>query len=83
MSIFNRRRRSAVDADPIGAFWSGSGNLLAHETSAGTRVLHYYTDSTTPADTQLQAATTGWPHGKVTLTTHPDPTWHNIAHLSG
>ncbi|RZU19838.1 uncharacterized protein DUF695 [Kribbella rubisoli] len=61
----------------------GSGNLLAHETSAGTRILHYYTDGTTPADAQLHAATTGWPHGKVTLTTEPDPAWHNVAHLSG
>ncbi|GAA2798424.1 DUF695 domain-containing protein [Kribbella solani] len=60
----------------------GSGNLLAHETSAGTRILHYYTDSTTPADAQLQAATTGWPHGKVTLVTTPDPAWQNVAHLS-
>jgi hypothetical protein len=61
----------------------GSGNLLAHETSAGVRILHYYTDSTTPADAQLRAASTGWPHGAVALTTTPDPAWHNVAHLSG
>ncbi|MEU4190679.1 DUF695 domain-containing protein [Kribbella sp. NPDC026611] len=61
----------------------GSGNLLAHETSAGTRILHYYTDSTTPAEAQLQAATTGWPHGKVTITTHQDPAWQNVSHLAG
>jgi hypothetical protein len=61
----------------------GSGNLLAHETSAGTRILHYYTDSTTPAEAQLQAATTGWPHGKVTVTAHQDPAWHNVSHLAG
>ncbi|MFD7156691.1 DUF695 domain-containing protein [Kribbella sp. NPDC059898] len=61
----------------------GSGNLLAHETSAGVRILHYYVDGTTPADAQLQAATTGWPHGKVTLTTTPDPAWEGVAHLAG
>ena len=61
----------------------GSGNLLAHETSAGTRILHYYTDGTTPAGAQLKAATTGWPHGAVTVTTTPDPAWHNVSHLAG
>ncbi len=61
----------------------GSGNLLAHETSAGTRILHYYTDGTTPAGAQLQAATTGWPHGRVTISTNPDPAWHNVSHLAG
>ena len=61
----------------------GSGNLLAHETSAGTRILHYYTDGTTPAEAQLQAATTGWAHGKVKITVEPDPAWNNVSHLAG
>ena len=61
----------------------GSGNLLAHETSAGTRILHYYVDGTTPAGEQLKAASTGWPHGKVTVAVSPDPAWTNVSHLSG
>jgi uncharacterized protein DUF695 len=61
----------------------GSGNLLAHETSAGTRTLHYYADGTTPAGAQLQAATTGWPHGQVTVAVTEDPAWHNVSHLAG
>ncbi|GAA3140660.1 hypothetical protein JOF29_000462 [Kribbella aluminosa] len=61
----------------------GSGNLLAHETSGGVRILHYYTDGSTPADAQLQAATTGWPHGKVAVTTTLDPGWQNVSHLAG
>ena len=61
----------------------GSGNLLAHETSAGTSVLHYYVDGTTPAGEQLKAAITGWPHGQVTVATPKDPAWDNVSHLSG
>ncbi len=60
----------------------GSGNLLAHETSAGTRTLHYYVDGTTPAGEQLRAAVNGWPHGRVTVSVSPDPAWHNVSHLS-
>ncbi|MEV5962947.1 DUF695 domain-containing protein [Kribbella sp. NPDC051952] len=61
----------------------GSGHLLAHETSDGTRILHYYTDGTTPAGAQLQAATKGWPHGQVKVTVEADPAWHNVSHLAG
>lgn len=61
----------------------GSGNLLAHETSAGTRTLHYYVDGTTPAGAQLKAAVTGWPHGRVTVTIASDPGWRNVSHLAG
>ncbi|TCO49234.1 uncharacterized protein DUF695 [Kribbella antiqua] len=61
----------------------GSGNLLAHETSAGIRILHYYVDGTTPAGEQLKAAVNGWPHGRVTVTISPDPAWDNVSHLSG
>jgi hypothetical protein len=69
--------------DHLTARLGGSGNLLAHETSDGTRILHYYTDGTTPADAQLKAATAGWSHGRVTITTHHDPAWHNVSHLAG
>ena len=37
---------------------SGSGNAVAHETSDGTRRLHLYVDSTTPAVEQLRTAVT-------------------------
>ncbi|GAA1681320.1 hypothetical protein GCM10009745_26910 [Kribbella yunnanensis] len=69
--------------DHLTARLGGSGNLLAHETSAGTRLLHYYTDGTTPAAAQLEAATPGWTHGKVAVTTTQDPAWDNVSHLSG
>jgi Family of unknown function (DUF695) len=60
-----------------------SGRLLAHETSAGTRTLHYYVDGTTPAADQLQAALGGWSHGPIRLRTTADPGWQNIRHLAG
>jgi hypothetical protein len=59
----------------------GSGNLVAHETHQGTRTLHFYVDSTTPAAAQLTAAVTGWPGGKVTVDAADDPGWDAVAHL--
>jgi hypothetical protein len=59
-----------------------SGRLLAHETAAGSRILHYYVDGTTPAAAQLQAAITGWPDGPVTLDVSPDAAWEGVRHLT-
>jgi hypothetical protein len=59
-----------------------SGRLLAHETAAGSRILHYYVDGTTPAAAQLQAAISGWPDGPVHLKASPDPAWEHVRHLS-
>ncbi|QNE19263.1 DUF695 domain-containing protein [Kribbella qitaiheensis] len=59
-----------------------SGRLLAHETAAGSRILHYYVDGTTPAAAQLQAAITGWPDGPVTLAVSTDAGWEDVRHLT-
>ena len=56
----------------------GSGRLVAHETSAGTRVLHYYADSTTPAVAVLRAAVTGWGEGPVDVGAEHDPGWLGV-----
>ena len=55
-----------------------SDHRLATET---TRTLHFYADSTTPADAVLQAAVTGWDQGRVTVAAQPDPAWHAVRHL--
>jgi hypothetical protein len=68
--------------DHLTARLGDSGRLLAHETADGSRILHYYVDGTTPAAAQLQAATTGWPDGKVTLAVSPDAGWEAVRHLS-
>lgn len=57
----------------------GSGRLVAHETSAGVRVLHYYVDSTSPADGVVRAAVTGWPGGEVLVDRDHDPAWAAVA----
>src|SRR6266545_1399463 len=59
----------------------GSGSLVAHESHQGSRTLHFYVDSTTPAAAQLTAAVTGWPDGKVAVEATDDPGWVKVAHL--
>lgn len=61
----------------------GSGRLLAQQTHAGVRQLLYYIDRTTPAAGQLEAATTGWTRGNVTVGVQYDPSWQMVAHLRG
>jgi hypothetical protein len=61
----------------------GSGRVLAHETHAGTRVLHVYVDGSTPAPDQVKAAVTAWDQGPVQVQTSPDPGWRKVAHLRG
>lgn len=58
---------------------SGSGRLVAEETSDGVRILHYYVDSTTPASEQLRVATRGWRQGAVELAASLDPAWQDVA----
>jgi hypothetical protein len=59
-----------------------SGRLLAHETAAGHRILHYYVDGTTPAAAQVEAAIAGWPDGPVAIDVSPDAGWEGVRHLS-
>ncbi|HET9653725.1 MAG TPA: DUF695 domain-containing protein [Kineosporiaceae bacterium] len=67
----------------LGRRLDGSGRLVAHQTVAGTRVLHFYVDSTTPAVEQLRAAVVGWDQGRVRLTVQADPAWDSVRHLGG
>lgn len=59
----------------------GSGRLVAHEMSAGTRLLHFYVDGATPAADQVRAAVGGWRHGRVRVESAYDPGWERVAHL--
>jgi len=59
----------------------GSGQLVAHETHHGVRLLHTYVDGTTPAADQLRAAVSGWQHGRVRITVEPDAGWDRVRHL--
>lgn len=55
-----------------------SGRLVAVETSAGRRTLHYYVDSTSPAPDVVRAAVTGWPDGAVEVGGGLDPGWQAV-----
>lgn len=57
------------------------GRLVAHETCAGQRVLHFYVDSTGPSAGVLEAASAGWPDGQVLLSAESDPAWRSVHHL--
>ncbi len=61
----------------------GSGRIVAVQSSAGVRVMHAFVDGTTPAAGQLEAAVTGWPQGRVSVESMPDPGWDHVAHLRG
>jgi hypothetical protein len=67
--------------DHLGGRLEGSGRLVAHETSGGTRTLHFYVDGTTPAVEQLEAAVVGWSQGRVRVQAEHDPAWSAVQHL--
>lgn len=60
----------------------GSGRLVAHETSGGARLLHYYVDGATPAVAQLEAAARGWEQGRARVQATDDPGWQAVRHLA-
>jgi hypothetical protein len=59
----------------------GTGQLVAHESHNGVRVLHLYVDSTTDATEQLRAAAARWSQGSATVRHSADPAWQRVAHL--
>lgn len=59
-----------------------AGTLLAHETSRGVRVLHYYVDSTTGAAERVRDLLGDWAEGKATTNATYDPGLRNVRHLS-
>lgn len=61
----------------------GSGQLVAVETCAGVRTMHFYLDSATPAVAQLEAAISGWPQGRVIVESDLDPSWEAVRVFGG
>ena len=60
---------------------AGTGECVGAESCGGRRLLHFYVDSTTPADEQLRVAASGWAQGEVALTVTDDPGWRKVQHL--
>lgn len=57
------------------------GRVVAHQSSAGTRLLHVYVDPTTDASARTKLAARRWPEGKAHVQVSADPGWHSVAHL--
>lgn len=71
--------------DRLTAELDGQGRIVAHETSAGRRTLHYYVDSTTQAASGLARTARDWSGdgvvGEVATHAEPDPGWSAVRHL--
>lgn len=59
----------------------GNGECVGAESCDGSRLMHFYVNSTTPAHEQLRAATCGWDQGEVTVKVTDDPGWRKVQHL--
>lgn len=67
--------------DHVAEIVGTSGRLVAIESSAGIRTLHFYVDATTPTAAQVHAATRGWTQGEPRVTAATDPGWRAVQHL--
>jgi hypothetical protein len=59
------------------------GDLLAHETCAGLRTLHYYVDGASGAVDRLKRIVPGWDEGRAVLSPTYDPSLAGVRHLRG
>jgi hypothetical protein len=55
------------------------GILLAHESGAGARTLHYYVDADSPAADDLAEAAGWWKDGRARVERHFDPSYERIS----
>jgi hypothetical protein len=68
--------------DEVTAALHGTGTLLAHETTRGVRVLHYYVDSTAGVADRVRDLVGDWAEGKTAVKETYDPGLRNVRHLS-
>lgn len=77
---------SSLDAlrsfeDGLAVEIGANGALVAHETSGRQRVLHFYVDSQTNAQAQIEEQLRSWPEGRATVAPHLDPAFDGVSHL--
>lgn len=69
--------------DRVSAALHLDGRPVAHQTSAGVRVLHVYVDGTTAAVDTVRRIATTWSDGRAEVHDQLDPGWASVAHLRG
>jgi hypothetical protein len=67
--------------DALGAAIGGNGTLVAHESCAGVRTLHYYVDSQSNAQAQIAEALPRWREGRASSQPARDPAFAEVRHL--
>lgn len=69
--------------DRLAGVLGKDGRIVAHQSSAGVRVLHVYVDETSDATRRITAAAAGWAEGTAEVQAMADPSWESVAHLRG
>jgi hypothetical protein len=69
--------------DRLGFALGPDGRVVAHQTSAGARLLHLYVDEASDAVTRVQRAAHEWSEGTAAVQSQLDPSWQGVQHLSG
>lgn len=67
--------------DRLAQVLGGDGLLVAHETSAGRRVLHAYARSGAPLSARALSTALPWPEGRLRASVEDDPGWQAVGHL--
>lgn len=67
--------------DELTAAIGSNGTLVAHETSARLRTLHYYVDSQTNARAELESRLPQWREGRASAGPRLDPAFDQVRHL--
>jgi len=59
----------------------GSGQVVAHTSTAGVRTLHLYVDSAADVLPQVKGLARSWGQGSAKVHDMPDPGWSAVSHL--
>lgn len=69
--------------DTLESQLGASGQVVAHLSTAGSRTLHVYVDSTAGVLPTLKSVAKSWDQGKASVHDMYDPGWDAVQHLRG
>jgi Family of unknown function (DUF695) len=69
--------------DQLAGLLGKDGRIVAHQSSAGLRVLHVYVDETSDAVGRIEETAATWAEGDAHAQAMADPAWESVAHLRG